>query len=491
MSLFLRKSLRFGPVRFNLSKSGIGVSAGVKGLRIGKGPRGNYVYAGREGIYYRKTLGGSRVRPTPPATVPASSPPALDTMSPADAMLLVDETAAGLLAELNQKRRKWRIWPAIAVMFALTTSLFCTALLAGKPFEQVWTLALVAFLLGLLSVIAARKDRLRTTTVLFYNLEGAILTAFESLHSALEELEKCSKLSLIAGTEHYSDRRYHAGVNTGVDRKVIQIKTRPAPLIKTNIPVFALFIGNQTLYFFPDRLLVFDRTGVGAISYSDLLLSVSQCRFVESETLPRDAEVVGSTWLYVNNDGGPDLRFRHNRKIPVALYDELSFYTASGFHHLLQVSKPGIASRLTASIEGLDDALNVDAGPRETGVWFDVDKETAPEFALRIASIENRRFKKKYARLSFDAAKSSVSDQISPEVHQKVLIEAMLGTILLDWKGFNVRKDPTGTGPSMHLSPGTGDPLAYSEHYGREVLSKSEVIRNFVSEKARQIENFA
>jgi hypothetical protein len=407
-------------------------------------------------------------------------------------MVLADETAAGLLAELTQKRRKWRTWPAIAVTFALTTSFICAALLAGKPLdEKVWTLALAAFLLGLLSVIAARKDRLRTTTVLFYNLEGAILTAFESLHSALEELAKCSKLSLIAGTEHYSDRRYHAGVKTGVDRKVIQIKTRPAPLIKTNIPVFALFIGNQTLYFFPDRLLVFDRTGVGAISYSDLLLSVSQCRFVESETLPTDAEVVGSTWLYVNNDGGPDLRFRNNRKLPVALYDELSLYTASGFHHLLQVSKPGIASRLIASIEGLDDALNASAGPRETGVWFDFDKEKEPGFAMRIASIENRRFKKKYARLSFDAAKGSVSDQIAPEVRQKVLIEAMLGTILLDWKGLNVRKDPAGTGSGgIYVYAGIGEPATYSEHYAREMLSKSEVLRDFVSNKARQIENF-
>src|SRR2546423_2659241 len=103
MSFFLRKSLRFGPVRFNFSKSGIGVSAGVKGLRIGTGPRGNYVYAGREGIYYRKTLGRPRVRPTPQATVPALSPPALDTVGPADATLLADESAAGLLAELNQK----------------------------------------------------------------------------------------------------------------------------------------------------------------------------------------------------------------------------------------------------------------------------------------------------------------------------------------------------------------------------------------------------
>lgn len=56
MGLYLRKSVRVGPLRFNLSRSGIGVSAGIPGLRIGFGPRGNYVHAGKGGLYYRTTL---------------------------------------------------------------------------------------------------------------------------------------------------------------------------------------------------------------------------------------------------------------------------------------------------------------------------------------------------------------------------------------------------------------------------------------------------
>lgn len=56
MGFYIRKSFRAGPIRFNLSKSGIGVSGGVKGARIGIGPRGTYVHAGRQGLYYRKNL---------------------------------------------------------------------------------------------------------------------------------------------------------------------------------------------------------------------------------------------------------------------------------------------------------------------------------------------------------------------------------------------------------------------------------------------------
>lgn len=56
MGFYIRKSFTAGPVRLNLSKSGLGISAGVKGFRVGSGPRGSYVHAGRGGLYYRQNL---------------------------------------------------------------------------------------------------------------------------------------------------------------------------------------------------------------------------------------------------------------------------------------------------------------------------------------------------------------------------------------------------------------------------------------------------
>jgi len=41
MGIYLRKSFKVGPIRFNLSKSGLGVSLGVKGLRYGVRPDGS------------------------------------------------------------------------------------------------------------------------------------------------------------------------------------------------------------------------------------------------------------------------------------------------------------------------------------------------------------------------------------------------------------------------------------------------------------------
>lgn len=57
MGFYLRKSFRMGPVRFNLSKSGVGMSAGVTGARVGISSQGRpYVHGGRYGLYYRQYL---------------------------------------------------------------------------------------------------------------------------------------------------------------------------------------------------------------------------------------------------------------------------------------------------------------------------------------------------------------------------------------------------------------------------------------------------
>lgn len=64
MGFYIRKSFRSGPFRVNLSKSGLGFSSGFKGFRVGTGPRGSYVNAGRNGLYYRKSFGRGRRRRT-------------------------------------------------------------------------------------------------------------------------------------------------------------------------------------------------------------------------------------------------------------------------------------------------------------------------------------------------------------------------------------------------------------------------------------------
>ena len=57
MGISFKKSLNTGPFRINLSKSGVSVSCGVKGMRAGVNSKGkSYVSGGEAGINIRKQL---------------------------------------------------------------------------------------------------------------------------------------------------------------------------------------------------------------------------------------------------------------------------------------------------------------------------------------------------------------------------------------------------------------------------------------------------
>ncbi len=58
MPFSYRKSVKVGPLRVNFSKSGVGLSAGVKGFRVSTNSRGTYINAGRGGFSYRQKIGG-------------------------------------------------------------------------------------------------------------------------------------------------------------------------------------------------------------------------------------------------------------------------------------------------------------------------------------------------------------------------------------------------------------------------------------------------
>lgn len=51
MSFYIRKCFKIGPLRLNLSKSGLGASVGTKGARLGLSAKGRlYTHLGRCGL---------------------------------------------------------------------------------------------------------------------------------------------------------------------------------------------------------------------------------------------------------------------------------------------------------------------------------------------------------------------------------------------------------------------------------------------------------
>lgn len=346
MGFYLRKSLRVGPLRFNLSKSGVGVSAGIKGFRVGSGPRGNYVHMGRHGLYYRATLPRNRDRSRTPAP-PTGGSGAVDSLAAiesADVAAMTDSSAPELLHEFERKREAIRLWPIAA---GVTAALWIAGINSSWPGTTL--IAVLALAIGA-TVAAAFYDQLRKTVVLFYELEGEIEASYQQLHDAFDDVAGCARVWHIEARGDSTDWKRNAGASEIVRRRAVRLRKAAPPYVKTNIAVPVLPAGRQTLYLFPDRVLVFEGGRVGAVPYTALQVSRTSTRFIEDQSVPADATVVGRTWKYVNKRGGPDRRFKDNIEIPIAQYEEMHLSSRSGLNELFQLSRVGAGAALEKSI---------------------------------------------------------------------------------------------------------------------------------------------
>jgi len=238
VGFYIRKAISVGPLRFNLSKSGVGVSAGIKGLRLGTGPRGNYVHMGRGGIYFRKSLNS----PGGQASLPSSTPqPRLDdprnkespgTVGPLDdidsgsVLEMTDAASTDLLQELNEKRKRTRILPV-----AIGLSVIGPLLLLGSG-APAWLVVLVVALAIGICWLVSMKDALRKTTVILYDLEPEVEQGYERLHEAFRQLRSCACTWHIEAKGEVRDSKYHAGAGAVVKRKQALLANGSPPFVK-------------------------------------------------------------------------------------------------------------------------------------------------------------------------------------------------------------------------------------------------------------------
>lgn len=367
MGFYIRKSVSVGPLRFNLSKSGIGVSTGIRGFRVGSGPRGNYIQMGLGGIYFRQTLPCSHQSHAVPRPILDSQSSNIDfvEIESGSVSRMVDSSSAALLEEINSKSRKPLIWPWI-----LGLSVFlCVFLVAVSSPVWIYCLAVPICIGGITFAIYA--DQLRKTVVLFYNLEPHIEEAFQNLHNAFGSLRACSRAWHVQSRGNITttyDWKVHAGASAIVKRKAISPYAGSPPYFKCNVKIPVLPAGRQRLFFFPDRILVWNSDGVGAVGFDQLDINFGEQRFIEDEGVPGDSKVVDKTWRFLNKKGGPDRRFNNNREIPIVLYEAILLSSKSGVKELFQVSRTGVGANFNSAIRQMASAISLrEQSKTETG----------------------------------------------------------------------------------------------------------------------------
>ena len=365
MPFYIRKSVSAGPFRFNFSNGGLGVSVGVKGFRVGTGPRGHYVHAGRGGIYYRASIGRAgetksaampRVRPPPqPPTFVEPGGVQMVEVESGDVHEMRDEAFRDLLDDINSKRQQFSV-AVIVACCAIAIALLTYYLLGAASGAVMLLLVPVAWGFG------RWIDSYRRTSVLFYELDSAVEHAYQMVVERFDDISRCEgKWHVEAGgaVRDLTTWKRNAGATHLIRKKVTALNYRLPNIVKSNITPPAIGVGRQVLYFFPDVMLIDDGRRVGAVGYGDLRVVWQHANFIEDGRVPRDAQAVGNTWKYPNKKGGPDRRFNTNYQIPVCLYEAMHLTSASGLNELLEFSRLGVCEPFITAVKSLPPQMGI------------------------------------------------------------------------------------------------------------------------------------
>ena len=310
---------------------------------------------GRGGVYFRQTIPSSSDRRIPSEVPQRASGIEFQEIESGSVNQMVDLSSAALLEEINSKSKKLLIWPWI---LCLSICLLVALVANGSP---TWVYFLLVPLCAIGLVCAIYADKLRKTVVLFYQLEPHIEQAFQGLHNAFDSLRGCSRMWHIESAGDITttyDSKMNAGAETVVKRKVITARADSPPYFQCNISIPVLPAGRQRLYFLPDRILVWDTGGVGAVGFEQLDIKWGEQRFIEADGVPNDTRVVDKTWRYVNKKGGPDRRFNDNREIPIVIYEAIMLTSKSGLQELFQTSRTGSGSTLNLAVKQMASAIS-------------------------------------------------------------------------------------------------------------------------------------
>jgi hypothetical protein len=338
MGFRFRRSINLGGgFKINLSKSGIGYSWGTKGYRISRTARGTtrrtYSIPGT-GISYVDESGSrnrNRSQRRNQNRISQPSQRQIPQQSYNQAPVRAIESA-----DISQFKEAEEGTISDALERTIRLNFIGTILLWGLFLIPVNPILCLIPIVGLILIIAAHTAG-RVT--LDYSFDPEKEDEHTRRIDAWQLLAEGNKEWQVLTEQYNNNQKVNAGAGRSLKRVVCKIEKGHPYYIKTNVNTIQIVLHNkERLIILPDKVFFVRKRKVGMIDYNDFRISVSSVRFVERDPIPKDAQVVGQTWQYVNKNGTPDQRFKNNKQIPVCLYGQVFLRSPSGLNVELQIS---------------------------------------------------------------------------------------------------------------------------------------------------------
>lgn len=354
MGLRYRKSINLGGgFRVNLSKSGVGYSFGGKGFRYTHTARGTnrvtFSIPGTGISWSQETKSASKC--TKSQIQEQSNYDHLLSIENADASTLTsagkDDFVAAVKRYLEVDRTLTWLIPLVFLVVAFLPTL--------KDVDKE-TLSNILLSLCMLPIIVKLLYHNFARVRVKYEYDEFSRVQKENLDQAMEVLRSCSSVWQINDIFTNRNRRVSAGTSNSILRTAVKIEQKMPPFLITRDRCYYIKLKKEKLYILPDMMIITNGKKFSAIDLFDLDFNFDSRRFVEEDTVPKDAAVVDHTWKYVNNNGTPDRRYKGNRQLPVCLYGKFDIFTDKGVNMQFYVSNIEKMADFCKSLKGILEA---------------------------------------------------------------------------------------------------------------------------------------
>lgn len=335
MGLRYRKSIRVGKYfRINVSKSGVGYSFGVPGARITHSANGRVtstVGIPGTGLSYTQSHGGSSTRTNRGngSSSPVPSPRESGVgVARSTELADIDSLQPAELTDMLNCLKKACSVNSLGTTLLVIGLVLTLCFIPSMP--KTWPTMVISVLILLGGIAAKIIAHIKLPVSLEYDLDEEITSRHNARIAAWQNFFSSASKWQITTSAAVTNQKINAGATATVSRVGVSMATKAPFYIKTNAAMAVLNLKSEKLLILPDKMIVIKGKKFGAVDYMDITLSTRKGQFIESGAVPRDAQVVGHTWQYVNKNGSPDKRYSNNRQLPVCLYGYVTIRGGAG-----------------------------------------------------------------------------------------------------------------------------------------------------------------
>lgn len=171
----------------------------------------------------------------------------------------------------------------------------------------------------------------------------------------------CNSKKIWMIVSEHSNPEIKSSAKTMVDRKSVDFSSGGFWQLTIPFDVPQIPISNQQVCYFYPRFVIkaYDFDDFDVLPLSEVSIQCESVKFQAEGFAPSDAQRIGTTYKYVNKNGGPDRRYTNNPVIPIVKYGEL---TIEPFGCSFQISNYSNAEGFAISYKTLQNVI-IEASP--------------------------------------------------------------------------------------------------------------------------------